>query len=325
MPPRRPRSDSRTSAALTGGIGADDFYLSDGVSLSVGINGGLGTNAIHLNPFANAAAVNVTGANAGNVQESGTTGTLATFTNIQTVNGSQHADTFNFSNGATLSGAINDGGAGTLNDSAYTTAVRVNLSLGTATGVTGGVSGIVNVTGGSGNDILIAGAGNDVLDGGPGGNDILVGMGGNDTLRVHGSGNNILIGGTGTSTLDASAATGSNLLIAGEVMFGGSAANVTALNSLMTEWSRPGESFTVRYEHLTGQLSGGLNGSNDLIFSGANQNVFGSANSAEDTLNGATSGSGNTWFVVIGTTGNTTDTINNKRTGDQVSYVPNAS
>ena len=310
---------------LTGGIGADDFYLSDGVALSGGINGGIGTNTIRLGQYSNAAVVDITGANAGNVQESGTSGTLATFSNIATIYGTPQADTFQFSSGATLSGSIIADGAGALNYSAYTTSVRVNLSLGTATGVAGGVSGISEVTGGSGNDILIGNSGNDILDGGPGGNDILVGMGGNDTLTVHGSGNNILIGGTGDSTLDASAATGSNLLIAGKVVFGGSAMNTTALSSLMTEWSRPGESFTVRTEHLTGQLSGGLNGSYDLIFSGANETVFGSASSAEDTLNGSANGPGNTWFVVIGTTGSTTDTINNKRNGDRVDYVPSAS
>src|SRR5262249_8713544 len=72
--------------------------------------------------------------------------------------------------------------------------VRVNLALGTATGVLGGVSNVENVTGGQGDDILV---GNDLANGlrGGAGRDILIGRGGADQLFGE-AGDDLLIGGS---------------------------------------------------------------------------------------------------------------------------------
>ena len=56
----------------------------------------------------------------------------------------------------------------TLDYSAYTTAVTVDLTSGIATGVGGGVLHIQNVIGGAGDDLLIGDAEANLLDGGPG-------------------------------------------------------------------------------------------------------------------------------------------------------------
>ena len=73
------------------------------------------------------------------------------------------------------------GGVNTLDYSAYATDVVVNLALGTATDVAGGVANVANVTGGGGHDILVGAAGKNVLAGG-GGRDILIGGVGGDWL-----------------------------------------------------------------------------------------------------------------------------------------------
>jgi hypothetical protein len=76
---------------------------------------------------------------------------------------------------------------------AYTTGVYVNLKTGTGTDVAG-FTGITNLTGGQGNDIIVGDDGNNSLIGG-GGRDLLIGGGGNDTLDG-GDGDDILISGS---------------------------------------------------------------------------------------------------------------------------------
>ena len=111
---------------------------------------------------------------------------------VGSIIGGSGSNTYAFDNGALYSGAINGGvgGTNTLDYSAYTTAVTVNLATGKATGTTG-ISNIRNIKGGSGDDVLTgdtnantiqAGAGNDTITGG-GGNDTLVGGSGNDTFK----------------------------------------------------------------------------------------------------------------------------------------------
>ena len=73
------------------------------------------------------------------------------------------------------------GGVNTLDYSAYATDVMVNLTLGTATAVAGGIANVGNVTGGGGHDVLVGAAGKNVLAGG-GGRDILIGGVGGDWL-----------------------------------------------------------------------------------------------------------------------------------------------
>lgn len=87
-----------------------------------------------------------------------------------------------------------DGLSDSLEYGTYITNVEVNLALGLATNVAGGVSGVENVMGGSGNDILVGDAGGNVLMGFFG-RDLLIGGAGPDVLDG-GDGDDILIGGT---------------------------------------------------------------------------------------------------------------------------------
>ena len=118
--------------------------------------------------------------------------------NFETLTGGTNSDTFALANTVTFAGTINGGaGTDTLDYSAYTTAITVDLSSRVAQHI-GALSSIENVTGGSVNDVLTGDAGPNVLRGGPG-NDLLSGLGGNDIL-VGGADNDTLIGGAGNDT-----------------------------------------------------------------------------------------------------------------------------
>lgn len=186
------------------------------------------------------------------------------FSSFENWSGGSGADTFKMASARYVSGVI-DGGAGlnTLDYSAYTSGVAVDLSLGTATNVRGGVANLSVVIGGSGADtltgdagdnILLGNAGNDVLSGGQGGNDVLVGGAGNDILTGS-AGRNILIGGLGADVLQGGA--DEDILIGGTTSYD---ANVAALTSLAAEWKRSDLSYSQRIDHLTGSKAGGLNG-----------------------------------------------------------------
>jgi hypothetical protein len=282
---------------ITGGVGNDSFLLSDANKITGTLDGGIGTNLVDLSDYGANTTVDITGNNSGNVQEVGVTGATVNFKGIGSFVGSTLNDTFVFSNRATVSGTIDgNGGEDTLDYSLYTTSVRVDLTLRSATGIGGGlargITGISDVTGGTANDILLGSPGANVLDGGPGGNDILVGRAGDDTLTVHGSGRNIVIGGDGNDTINAGATTGDNLLISGKY---DNEANVAALNSLMAEWGRTDANYNTRIGHLLGQIPGGRNGSYTLVLSGTNQNVHNNGSTPETVIGGT---AGLDWFIV---------------------------
>jgi hypothetical protein len=165
-------------------------------------------------------------------------------------------------------------GVNTLDYSAYTTDVTVNLATGVATDLAG-ISNFRNVIGGSGNDTLTGSALGGVLMGGAG-NDVLTG----------GAGRNILVGGSGKDTIN-----GGN---AGDIIIGGllsyydeatRTVDTVALDALLAEWSRTDLSYQDRVNHLNGSVAGGFNGPYvlnnttvfddgvmDAIFAGAGQN-----------------------------------------------------
>jgi hypothetical protein len=175
-----------------------------------------------------------------------------------------------------------DGGAGvnTLDYSSYTQSVTVDLQLGVATAVSGGVSGFQNVIGGQGNNLLVGGGAGGVLTGGRGRNLIIDGS--------HGSSQAQLIGGGGD-----------NLLIGGYTAYD---QNLTALNALFQEWTRTDETFAQRIADL--RSGGGLNGS--YVLNGST--VFDA--SAQDQLTG---GAGADWFLA-----GPGDVILNQHAGDQM-------
>jgi hypothetical protein len=110
------------------------------------------------------------------------------------------ASTFVFADQASLTGSIIGSGADTLDYTAYTTSVVVDLQTGQATGVGGTVSGIQNVLGGTGNGSLgaynlLIGNGGNYLQGGTGRRNLLV-AGGSASTLVGGDQDDLLIGGS---------------------------------------------------------------------------------------------------------------------------------
>ncbi len=130
-----------------------------------------------------------------------------TYTGVKNLIGGGGNDRFFFANGAATAGRI-DGGGGvnTLDYSAYTTGVAVDLAAGTAAGTAGIVTGTIqNVTGGSGNDSLAGDGQNNVLTGGPG-SDVLSGRAGNDTYVLGLGAADVIYDTEGVDTLDFSSA-----------------------------------------------------------------------------------------------------------------------
>jgi hypothetical protein len=177
-----------------------------------------------------------------------------------TVNGGGGDDTIRIA--PTFVGPLKvDGGSGsdTLDYSAWTTPVVVNLSSPSATKVTNGLVSVENATGGAGNDLLIGDGSANRLVGGEGRN-VLMGGGGPDTL-IGGSGDDILIGSTAYRY------------------------NSAALQSILNEWSRTDETYQQRVDHI--RSGGGLNGTYVL------NSTTVVDDSAVDTLVG---NGGNDWF-----------------------------
>jgi hypothetical protein len=178
------------------------------------------------------------------------------FSGFENLQGGPAADTFAFQTGGGVSGRIGGSGSDTLDYSAVVGNTVVDLALGTASGVGGGVAGIANVTGSRGNNLLVGDARANVLRGG--------------------TGRNVLIGGAEADTLDASRSSGDNLLIGGTTDFD---TNLVALNAIFAEWTRTDLSFRARFSHLSS--GGGLNGSYLLTSTTVH------ADSAPDTLIGS--------------------------------------
>src|SRR5262249_27291093 len=130
------------------GTAADTFVISSfPTGVAVVFDGGGGSDTL-VGPVT-AANFNITGVNPGQLGAFG-----PSFTEVENLKGGSFNDTFKFSNAARVDGTIDgQGGTDTLDYSAYTTSVTVNLATGVATG-TGGVLNIKNVSGGSAADNL---------------------------------------------------------------------------------------------------------------------------------------------------------------------------
>ena len=208
-----------------------------------------------------------------------------------------------------------DEGTDTLNFAGMTNAVIADLSSDTALATmthrtvqcaAGQSANIENVTGGSGNDSITGNAADNLIIGNNG-IDTLIGGGGNDTLRggagndiLQGtSGRNVMIGGQGIDTLIGG--TDEDLMIAGGYLYENDAG---VMRGMRSEWALQ-IPYQTRIDHLTGTMSGGLNGG----FLVKSSTVV--ADSAADTLTG---GLGTDWFVANTTTA--PDTINDKDTSE---------
>ncbi len=123
------------------------------------------------------------------------------------------------------------GGVNTLDYSTHYGDVTVDLPLGIATDVAGGIRNIQDITGSQGNDLLVGNGGN-VLTGG--------------------TGRNVLIAGAAPSTLVGNS--GEDVLVGGTTAYD---RNLSALDGLMAEWTRTDLSYGARVEDLL--TGGGLN------------------------------------------------------------------
>ncbi len=216
---------------------ADDTFDLSGVAsaaysnlLTVNVDGATGNNALITNNANHTFSVLGNDGGSGSNVTSDTDFFFIFFTSVGNLTGGSGSDSFVLADGVGVSGVLTGGaGLNTLDYSNYSTAVQVNLQGTTVMGVNalsatnvdggaaGGISGIQNVTGGSGSDVLIADGNNNLLTGGLG-DDTLVATTGTATLDG-GPGNNDYVlspdgltatsytvtdDGTGSSTVDFS-------------------------------------------------------------------------------------------------------------------------
>jgi hypothetical protein len=111
-----------------------------------------------------------------------------------------------------------DGGGGnnTLDYSGYTGDICVNLLLGKASALHGGIANFENVIGSIGNDLLVGDAKANIL--------------------VGGTGRNVIIGDAGADRITGGG--GDNLLVGGSTIYDGT---VAALDLIMQEWTSPAD------------------------------------------------------------------------------------
>jgi hypothetical protein len=314
---------------LVGGSGSDSFVVHNGDYMT-SIDGGAGSNTLdysgytggmgvslqtdsagYVNHFGNiqnligspatnntlvgantANTWNLTGANAGTVNG-------ITFSAFQYLVGGSGSDTYHFAIGAALSGSLSDaGGSNWLDYSAWTSAVTVNLTAGSASGITGKVSGIQNVIGGAAADTITGGA--------TGG--ILIGGAGNDTITA-GAGRSILIGDAGNDHLNAG--TNGDILIGGSTSYDSPTLNKAALVAVLAEWQRTDINYAARVTDLRNGT--GLTQGNKLTWGTSVLD-----DSSSNTLTGNASAAGNEfdWFFANQAAGH--DAIVNLLAGEQV-------
>jgi hypothetical protein len=176
----------------------------------------------------------LTGPDSGTLTGSAFAGAVA-FGGFGNLTGGSGADAFLFHDGASLSGNL-DGGAGsnTLDYSAFSGTVVVDLQTNQATGVGGSVSNLQTLVGGTGG-------------GDAGAYNILVGNGGN--VLIGGTGRrNLLIAGAGGSSLQAG--DGEDILIGGTTAYD-TEAGLASLGAIMQEWSRTDEDYATRLANIT--------------------------------------------------------------------------
>jgi Ca2+-binding RTX toxin-like protein len=132
---------------LTGGDQADTFVLEAGGGVDGVVDGGEGDDD-SLKGADTDNTWEITALDAGALNEQ-------IFESIENLIGGEYQDTFVLADDTGVAGLIDGGnGSNTLDYSAYTSDVTVNLEDDTATG-TGEISNIQNLTGGAGNDTLI--------------------------------------------------------------------------------------------------------------------------------------------------------------------------
>ena len=302
---------------LLGGVLGDRFILANGKGLTGNIHGQQGqdildygayTTAVKFN-FATNVAPNIAGFGGIKIliggktlldiligpnqptdwhitsDDRGLAGPVA-FVGVENLVGGTGPDVFNFHEVpgpapvlAKLTGFLQgQAGIDRLDYTVVTAPVNVDLAAGQATGVGGVVSGIENITGGQGDDVLAGDGLPNVMFGGAGA-DILLGRGGADEL--HGdAGRDFLIGRLGADTQFGGA--DDDLLIAGTTTYDGQPAS---LRAILAEWNQPAES----YDRRVATLRSGVGPNNSVVLTSATV----SDDLAADELWG---GLGDDWF-----------------------------
>jgi hypothetical protein len=251
-----------------------------------------------------------------------------------TVNGNARDNTFIFltrPGGAGVADVITgQAGMDTLDYSAVTAGITVNLGTHNSTQTVGGGYGLLlpaedmenvagsatgadTLTGNTLNNVLIGGAGNDTMDGGAG-NDIVIGNAGDDTM-TGGAGDDMQIGGAGADRLAVSA--GNDIVIAGSTSYdfvGYNPTKCSALLAILAEWTNAAETRDVRQAAIAGNSgSGHLNGGNYLN----STTVF-----TDNSVDKLTGSSGSNWFFVDNTADSTpVDTVTGNSSGAYFTYI----
>ncbi len=255
---------------LTGSSGSDAFVFNNTFGVTGAVNGGGGSNTLDYSQYTTGVTVNLTS------HTSTKTGSAANIANViggsgddsftagvgnETFTGNGGSNTYNFVANTSLgSDTINDSsGKGSISFAGTNSAVTLNLGSTAQQTVNANLkltlssaSGILNLTGGNGNDVLTGngllnilrgGAGNDTLTGGSAGG-VLVGGAGSNTL-IGGAGRSILITGSGASTATGGAK--------GDIVLGGTTTfdlDNIALNALLAEWQRTDIGYSQRISDL---------------------------------------------------------------------------
>jgi hypothetical protein len=189
-------ADTSGISVYTGAVGPDVSVLATARPINL-IGFPSGPISLYASDAAN--TWTITGHNAGTLSSSLIVGPV-TFSGAAKLIGGNGADTFVFADQASVDGAI-DGGGGTntLDYSAYSTSVLVDLQTGSATGVGAGIANIQIVTGGTGGGAgiynILVGNGGNVLTGGDGRRNLLI-AGASASTLIGGNDDDILIGGT---------------------------------------------------------------------------------------------------------------------------------
>jgi Ca2+-binding RTX toxin-like protein len=254
---------------LIGGSALDRFYMMNAEARVVQIIGGGGLDELY------GAAINnnweIEGASDGVLNE------VTRFFGIASLRGGAGSDWFRVAPGASFSGSFLGGSSlDTLDYSAWSSSVNINLATGTATGVSGTVNSFEILIGGSGHDTLTAG----------GAASVMVGNAGDDLLTSGGL-NDILIGGTGNNRLQGGL--GSDLLIGGSTRFD---SHTQALADLLAEWSSS-RTYQQRIDNLLGVGTGERLNGNTTLGADPSDSIFADANSLNEIL-----GDSNVdWFI----------------------------
>jgi hypothetical protein len=220
---------TNTATIQTGTGGATVNALTTGVPVNLIGNP---SGAISLNASDAANGWNITGHNAGTLQSSLIAGTV-TFSGAPNLTGGNGADTFVFADGASVDGII-DGGGGTntLDYSAYSSTVIVDLQTSFATGVGTSIANIQNVNGGTGGGAgiynILVGNGGNVLTGGDGRRNLLI-AGASASTLIGGNDDDILIGGTTNYDTEA---------------------GLVSLQAIMNYWSATADDYGTRVGNL---------------------------------------------------------------------------